>query len=166
MPSQTAPATTEINQLQLRNAFGQFATGVTVITTVDTDGSLIGMTANSFTSVSMDPPLLLCCPGNNVPSLPAFQRAGHFTINVLAAEQQNLALQFARPADDKFAGVDYTPGLFGAPVLADALATFECTIYSLQEMGDHHLMVGEIHRFTSAEDGAPLLFHQGRLSAA
>lgn len=162
MTTQT-PTFAPLNQIELRNAFGQFATGVTVITSVDADGSLVGMTANSFTSVSMDPPLLLCCPGNNVPSLPAFRRAGHFTINVLSAQQRELALQFARPAADKFADVDYRPGIFGAPVLKGSLASFECSIDAMHPAGDHHIMVGLVHRFHAAEDGAALLFHQGQL---
>ena len=155
---------TAIDPRALRNAFGQFATGVTVVTTVDVDGSLVGMTANSFSSVSMEPPLVLFCPANHVASLPAFERAGHFVINVLSAEQQDLATQFARPAEDKFAGVDYRLGRFGAPVLEGALATFECTLYANHEAGDHQVMIGEVHEFTSQSEAGALLFHGGKFA--
>ena len=143
---------TAIDPRALRNAFGQFATGVTVVTTVDVDGSLVGMTANSFSSVSMEPPLVLFCPANHVASLPAFERAGHFVINVLSAEQQDLATQFARPAEDKFAGVE------------GALATFECTLYANHEAGDHQVMIGEVHEFTSQSEAGALLFHGGKFA--
>ena len=157
--------TREINQIDLRNAFGQFATGVNVVTSTDTDGALIGMTANSFSSVSMDPPLLLWCPGNSLPSLPAFERAGHFTINVLDASQHDIAKQFARPAEDKFAGVSYRKGIFGAPVLDGALATFECRVHAMHLAGDHHIMIGEVFAFTTAETAQPLIFYGGQFSS-
>lgn len=155
----------EINQIDLRNAFGRFATGVNVVTSTDTDGSPIGMTANSFSSVSMDPPLLLWCPGNSLPSLPAFRRAGHFTINVLSATQQNLAQQFARPAVDKFAGVSYHTGIFGAPVLDGAVATFECRVDAMHPAGDHQIMIGEVFAFNSTDTSNPLVFHSGQFSS-
>lgn len=155
----------EMNQIELRNAFGQFATGVNVVTAKDVDGSLIGMTANSFSSVSLDPPLLLWCPGNSLPSLPAFQRAGHFAINVLASTQHDMAKQFARPSEDKFAGISYSPGTFGAPLLEGALATFECRIDAMYPAGDHHIMVGEVVSYTTNETAQPLIFHCGHFSS-
>lgn len=152
-----------INQRDLRNAFGQFATGVTVITTTDQDGRHYGLTANSFSSVSMDPALLLFCPGKHIGSLPVLERTGHFTVNILRADQQDLARQFARPSDDKFAGVEYTLGVFGDPVLDGCLATFQCSLYSNHDAGDHRVLIGQVHEFEYHPERDALLFHQGQM---
>lgn len=100
---------------ELRHALGQYATGVTVVTARAPDGRNVGMTANSFTSVSLNPPLVLWCPGKNSPSLPDFTDASHFAVHVLAADQRHLSRQFATPADDKFRGTPTTPGIAGTP---------------------------------------------------
>lgn len=152
-----------IDPRELRNAFGQFVTGVTIATTRDLDGSLIGMTANSFSSVSMDPPLLMFCPASHLPSLPAFERAGHFAINILAASQDELAKHFARPSENKFAGVDYSSGLFGAPVINGSVATFECTLFESHNAGDHKILIGEVHHFVTNPDSPALVFHRGQM---
>jgi flavin reductase (DIM6/NTAB) family NADH-FMN oxidoreductase RutF len=144
-----------------RNALGQYATGVTVVTTMGTDGKRIGITANSFTSVSVDPPLVLWCPSNRTPSLASFESATHFAINVLAADQHVLSRQFATASDDKFAGVVTHEGLRGIPVIDGAVATFECRTVSRYKAGDHQIYIGEVQRYEST-GGDPLVFHGGQ----
>jgi len=144
-----------------RNALGQYATGVTVVTTMGDEGKRIGITANSFTSVSVDPPLVLWCPSNRAPSLASFESATHFAINVLAADQHVLSRQFATASDDKFAGVATHEGLRGIPVIDGAVATFECRTVARYKAGDHQIYVGEVQRY-EATGGDPLVFHGGQ----
>lgn len=148
----------------LRRALGQYATGVAVITARGPDGRRVGMTANSFTSVSMDPPLVLWCPGKNAPSLPAFTEATHFAVNVLAADQEHLCRQFSTPAADKFAALELIDGKGGTPVLPEALARFECRTVQCLDAGDHLIVIGEIECFET-RGGRPLVFHDGALHA-
>lgn len=147
-----------------RSALGQFATGVTVVTTVSADGRKVGMTANSFTSVSMEPPLVLWCPSKRAPSLADFEEATHFAINVLASDQHVLSRQFATPSTDKFAGADTTDGIAGVPLLDGAIATFQCRTVSRHEAGDHVIYVGEVEKYNN-DGGAPLVFHSGKYHA-
>lgn len=144
----------------LRRALGQFATGVTVVTSRTQDGHRMGMTANSFTSVSMDPPMVLWCPNKNAPSLDDFMLGSHFAINVLASDQHHLSRQFATPSEDKFVGVSCHDGIAGVPVLEGAVATFECRTVATHDAGDHVIMLGEIERY-EAPGGEPLVFHSG-----
>lgn len=159
----TSIATTDsgFDPRDLRTAFGQFASGVTVITTITPEGERVGVTANSFTSVSMDPPMVLWCPGNHLYSLPAFERATHYVINVLASDQQHLSAKFASANSDKFEGVDIIEGVAGLPVLADAIATFECRITERHPAGDHIIYLGEVERY-SYSPSEPLVFHGGK----
>ncbi len=143
-----------------RQTLGQFATGVTVVTTRTPQGAKVGMTANSFTSVSMDPPLVLWCPSKFAPSLGDFEAATHFAINVLESSQHVLSRQFATPAEDKFAGVDTTEGVAGVPLLDGAVATFQCRTVARHEAGDHVIYVGEVEKYVRTE-GDPLVFHAG-----
>lgn len=147
-----------------RGALGQFATGVTVVTTVAADGRKVGMTANSFTSVSMEPPLVLWCPSKRSPSLGDFENATHFAINILASDQHVLSRQFATPAIDKFAGTDTTEGIAGVPLLDGAVASFQCRTVSRHDAGDHVIYVGEVERY-DYDGGAPLVFHGGKYHA-
>ncbi|SEJ50683.1 NADH-FMN oxidoreductase RutF, flavin reductase (DIM6/NTAB) family [Arthrobacter sp. yr096] len=147
-----------------RGALGQFATGVTVVTTVAADGRKVGMTANSFTSVSMEPPLVLWCPSKRAPSLGDFEDATHFAINILASDQHVLSRQFATPATDKFAGAETTEGIAGVPLLDGAVATFQCRTVSRHDAGDHVIYVGEVESY-SYDGGAPLVFHAGKYHA-
>ncbi|MGF6835949.1 flavin reductase (DIM6/NTAB) family NADH-FMN oxidoreductase RutF [Paenarthrobacter sp. TE4293] len=147
-----------------RGALGQFATGVTVVTTVAADGRKVGMTANSFTSVSMEPPLVLWCPGKRSPSLGDFENATHFAINILASDQHVLSRQFATPATDKFAGTETTEGIAGVPLLDGAVATFQCRTVSRHDAGDHVIYVGEVEKY-DYDGGAPLVFHAGKYHA-
>jgi flavin reductase (DIM6/NTAB) family NADH-FMN oxidoreductase RutF len=143
-----------------RSTLGQFATGVTVVTTRTPEGVKAGMTANSFTSVSMDPPLVLWCPSRFAPSLREFESATHFAINVLESSQHGLSKQFATPAEDKFAGVDTTEGIAGVPLLDGAVAAFQCRTVARHEAGDHVIYVGEVESYRRT-DGDPLVFHDG-----
>ncbi|GAA3040164.1 flavin reductase family protein [Streptosporangium longisporum] len=148
----------------LRDALGQFATGVAVVTAATGRGDRLGVTVNSFTSVSLDPPLVLWCLSRRAPSAPAFAEAGRFAVNVLAAGQEHLSRRFATPLPDKFAGVEtvLTPG--GVPVLAGTLAHFACRTVTTYEGGDHLIFVGEVEHFRGAP-GEPLVFHSGSYGA-
>jgi len=150
---------------ELRAALGRFATGVTVITTRTRDGALVGLTANSFSALSLDPPLVLWSLKHTSSSLQAFLASGSFAINVLAEDQRDLSHQFATPATDKFAGVGHAPGHGGCPVIERSLATFECSIEQTTTGGDHILFIGRVQR-ACYRDGAPLLFSSGRYCAA
>lgn len=144
-----------------RSALGQFATGVTVITTRGRDGRRVGLTANSFTSVSMDPPMVLWCPSNRTPSLQDFEASTHFAINILASDQHVLSRQFATPSADKFVGVETSDGIGGIPLIDGALATFECRTVARHTAGDHDIYVGEVESYHSP-GGQPLVFHSGK----
>ncbi|MGB3391284.1 MAG: flavin reductase family protein [Pseudaminobacter sp.] len=146
--------------IHLRQAFGRFATGVAVITTRSQDGKLEGLTANSFSSVSLDPPLVLWSLQKRAPSLESFTSSGHFAVNVLGAHQQDYCKHFATPAHDKFESIDYRVGHGGCPVLTGSIATFECSTYSLVEGGDHLIFIGRVVRAVY-DDGQPLIFSAG-----
>jgi flavin reductase (DIM6/NTAB) family NADH-FMN oxidoreductase RutF len=145
----------------LRTAFGRFVTGVTVITTRTPDGNLAGLTANSFSAVSLEPPLVLWSLRDTATSLPSFESSGHFAVNVLGAWQAMLAQHFAQRIDDKFKNVVHAPGLAGCPLLFGALATFECSRETTVTGGDHVIFFGRIHR-AAYRDGEPLTFSAGR----
>ena len=147
---------------EFRAALGMFATGVTIVTARTTDGKVIGLTANSFNSVSLDPPLVLWSLSQAAASLPAFRAGSHYAINVLAAEQKTLAERFALKGTDRWAGVSFVEGMGGAPLLAGAAATFECFNRSRYEEGDHVIFVGEVERCSFQPGASPLLFHGGR----
>lgn len=142
-----------------RDALGQFATGVTVVTCVDGDGPL-GMTANSFASVSLDPALVLWSPAKASKRYASFMAARHFTIHVISAEQAQMCAAFARDGR-AFDAVPWHTGENGAPVLDGALSAFECTQSALHDAGDHTIIVGEVTRVTTAP-GQPLTFFAGR----
>lgn len=146
----------------LRRALGQFATGVTVVTTRDPAGGYpVGMTANSFTSVSLDPPLILWSITRTSRSLPAFLAAPNFAVNVLSADQIDLSVRFARHAEDKFAGLDWSEGLGGLPILPNLSASFECRRVASHDGGDHVILVGRVERFARFERPG-LVFAEGR----
>ncbi len=148
--------------LALRSALGLFATGVTIITTRALDGSMIGLTANSFNSVSLTPPLVLWSIGQKAGSLQAFLQAKHYAIHVLAVEQQALAERFAGKATDRFAGVVMHEGRGGIPLLEGCAAVFECEAKSQYPEGDHVILVGEVLACQHDASRAPLLFHGGK----
>lgn len=150
---------------QFRTALGMFATGVTIVTARTQEGELVGLTANSFNSVSLAPPLVLWSLSRAAASLPAFQAGSHYAINVLGADQQALALRFASKNIDRFADVAFVDGAGGAPILAGAAATFECFNRTRYEEGDHVIFVGEVERCTRREGASPLLYHGGKFYA-
>lgn len=144
-----------------RDALGHFATGVTIITARGKDGTPVGVTVNSFNSASLEPPLVLWSLNRSSGTLPIFNEAGSFAVHILAAEQIELSNRFARPADNKFDGIEYGEGLGGAPLLAGCAARFECRTMYQYEGGDHIIFVGEVQRFDKA-GGSTLLFHKGK----
>ncbi|HZT54850.1 MAG TPA: flavin reductase family protein, partial [Burkholderiaceae bacterium] len=131
---------------EFRAALGMFATGVTIITARRIDGTPIGLTANSFNSVSLAPPLVLWSLARSAGSMPHFERGSHYAINILAAEQHALAERFASKALDRFADLAFREGAGGAPILEGAAAVFECFNRSRYEEGDHVIFVGEVER--------------------
>ena len=151
----------QLDSWDFRQAVGSFTTGVTVVTTCDEEGTRYGLTANSFASVSLEPPLVLFCVEQRAPSLQGFHRSKHFAINVLAADQEDIAKRFARSAPDKFAGIDWRVGIFGAPLLDRCIATIECTLEHSLGSGDHDIVIGRVHRVRMYE-GEPLTFHRSR----
>lgn len=144
----------------LRDALGTFATGVTVVTALDPDGHAIGLTVNSFSSVSLEPPLVLWSLARTSPGLAAFRAASHFAVNILAADQQALSERFARRGADKFAGIGWQGGLGGAPLLPGCCAVLECRSELQHEGGDHLIFIGRVERF-SRREAAPLIYHGG-----
>lgn len=144
----------------LRRALGRFTTGVTIVTCLDAEGAPIGLTANSFNALSLQPPLVLWSLRRRSPSLPAFAAAPHFAVNVLAESQVELSRRFASPVTDKFAHGAWAPGESGVPVLAGCVAVYECATESHQAAGDHVLFIGRVQRVVEATL-APLLFHAG-----
>lgn len=152
----------EFSERELRDALGRFATGVTVVTTMTPRGPL-GITANSFSSVSLDPPLVLWSPARKSRRFPAFEAAAHFAVHVLAAGQMALAEAFSGPGDG-FAGLAFEAGLGGAPLLVGCAARFECRHAAQYHGGDHLIVVGEVLRLAQA-DLPPLLYHRGGYTA-
>ena len=157
-------AVREFDSAQFRQALSQFATGVTVITTRLADGSFRGLTASSFNSVSLDPPLVLWSLGGAANSLPVFSGNSHYVINVLAAGQAALADRFSRRTDNPFAGVDYELSRTGQPILKGVSAWFECHNRSRYPEGDHVIFVGEVEE-CAVQPQASLIFHGGRFGS-
>ncbi|WP_137819125.1 p-hydroxyphenylacetate 3-hydroxylase reductase component [Pseudomonas sp. 2FG] len=158
-------ATTEagFDPRAFRRALGNFATGVTIVTAATPSGAKVGVTANSFNSVSLDPPLVLWSLDKRSNSCEVFEQASHFAVNILAADQIELSNQFARPKDDKFAGVTYELGDGGAPLLPDCSARFQCEKYQQLDGGDHWILIGKVLAFDDL-GRSPLLYHQGAYS--
>jgi flavin reductase (DIM6/NTAB) family NADH-FMN oxidoreductase RutF len=144
-----------------RAALGMFATGVTIVTARDASGRLVGLTANSFNSVSLEPPLVLWSLAKTAGSMPVFARGSHYAIHILAADQKDLAERFAAKVADRFAGVAWQPGPTGVPLIEGCAAVFECFNRSQYEEGDHVIFVGEVERCHRTQ-ASPLIFHGGR----
>jgi flavin reductase (DIM6/NTAB) family NADH-FMN oxidoreductase RutF len=152
----------QFSSAEFRSALGMFATGVTIVTARAPNGQLVGLTANSFNSVSLTPPLVLWSLSQAASTMDAFRSGSHYAINILAADQQALALQFASRGADRFANVAFTQGACGAPLLTGAVATFECFNRSRYVEGDHVIFVGEVEQCTHRAGAAPLLYHGGK----
>ena len=159
-PAQAQPPSFSADEF--RQALGMFATGVTIVTARAADGSLVGLTANSFNSVSLAPPLVLWSLSQAAGSMAALSRVSHYAVNILAADQKALAEQFAQKKTDRWLDVEFTEGASGVPVISGCAATFECFNRSRYDEGDHVIFVGEVERCTHREDAAPLLYHGGR----
>ena len=162
----------EFDARAFRNALGCFPTGVAVMTTSGgapggaDDASHIGITVNSFTSVSLDPPLVLWCIDRRSRRYPAFANAAGFTVSILAAGHKAVSLRLAGPGEHRLNGIALMPTELGPPALADSLAVFECARESVQDAGDHAIVVGRVLRFASHDGvGAPLVYFKGRYGA-
>lgn len=152
-----------LDQKQFRSALGCFATGVTVVTTRDANGAPVGVTANSYNSVSLDPPMVLWSLARTSLSLDAFMQGAHFAVHVLGEDQRDTALRFATRGGEKFAGLDCAIGTGGVPLLEHCVARFECRTVHRYEGGDHIIFVGEVEAFSQFEKN-PLLFHLGQFA--
>ncbi|HWJ81555.1 MAG TPA: flavin reductase family protein [Nocardioides sp.] len=154
---------------RFRDVVGAFASGITVVTTMSGDQP-VGMTCQSFSSVSLDPPLVLFVPAKTSRAWPLIQRAGRFCINVLAADQEHVSAQMATKGTDKFAGIDWHPAeATGSPVIEGTLAHLDCTVHTVHEAGDHYVVIGRVQHLATgpADDTAeqlsePLLYFRGR----
>jgi len=150
-----------LDELELRRVLGRFVTGVTVVT-ADVVGAPLGLTANSFTSVSMKPPLVLFCVHSSSRARAGLQQAGSFAINILGVDQEHVSRQFARTWESRFTGVPFRPGRTGAPILVNAMAYLECRTTAEVEGGDHLIVLGEVLEFGILRDAEPLAFLGGR----
>jgi flavin reductase (DIM6/NTAB) family NADH-FMN oxidoreductase RutF len=149
-----------------RNALGCFPTGIAVMTASSSEASHIGITVNSFTSVSLDPPLVLWCIDRRSRRYPAFAEAPGFTVSILASGHKAVSARLAGAGEHSLDGIGLIPTELGPPALADSLAIFECARESIQDAGDHAILIGRVLRFAShAEAGAPLVYFQGRYGA-
>lgn len=151
----------KIDPRALRRTLGCFPTGVAIVTTLGRDGGPVGLTISSFNSVSMDPPLVLWSLTATAGSLPEFQANPDFAVNILAADQQDLAMTFARPVENRFDGVRWVRGTGGVPVIEGAAAVLECTTTAEHPGGDHRIFIGQVLRH-AATDARPMVFGNGR----
>lgn len=147
---------------EFRNTVGNFATGVTVITTKNEDVQ-IGVTANAFSSLSLDPPLILICIDKRSSSMEALKKDAPFAVNVLSENQDADCWRFAKPADDKFEGASYSVSEDGIPLLEGNLATIECNVAEVIEGGDHYIVTGLVKKTSYDDQAKPLLFFRGKL---
>jgi len=168
VPAPAVPASA-VGVSAFREAMGEFPTGVTIVTVAAGHGSLHGTTVNSFSSVSLDPMLVLVCLNENSYGLDLIERAGAFAVNVLSAGQQDVSRRFAdrnRPAGPAmFDGVPFEPGVTGSPVLADATASFDCRLWRSHRAGDHLIVLGEVVALVHRPQLEPLIFHAGTYKA-
>jgi flavin reductase (DIM6/NTAB) family NADH-FMN oxidoreductase RutF len=149
----------QISPREFRNALGGFVTGVTAVTT-EVDGKRYGFTANSFSSVSLDPPLILVCIGKTSSNFEVFQKANHFGVNILAESQRDISQQFASKGVDRFAGIDLEKGVLGSPIIKDSLSWFECSLHQRIDAGDHEILIGLVKDF-GYTTGSPLGYCRG-----
>ncbi|TKB46191.1 flavin reductase family protein [Thalassotalea mangrovi] len=151
----------EIDPREFRSALGKFPTGVTIITTKNDNDEYIGITASSFNSVSLNPPLILWSIDKNARSLSSFPNDGHYAVHVLNEQQQELSNTFARQGADKFSGLEVTEGIAGVPLLAGVCGRFQCKCEHQYDGGDHIIMVGRVLNYETCDNHKPLVFHSG-----
>ena len=153
-----APA---IDTARFRQVLGHFCSGIVIVTGMN-DGEPVGLTCQSFSSVSLEPPLVLFCPGKTSSSWPRIRESGAFAINVLSAKQEDISRVFATKEPDKFRGIGWKPGATGSPILTDVLAAIDCRVESEHEAGDHTIVVGRVSELHITDDHpGPLLFYRG-----
>ncbi|HEX6595605.1 MAG TPA: flavin reductase family protein [Acidimicrobiales bacterium] len=157
-PEATPPAT--FDEARFRSVLGHFATGVTIVAGVD-DAQPIGLSVNSFTSVSLDPPLVAFCAAKTSSTWPRLRSVGSFTVNVLTEHQEALSRRFAARNLDKFHDLRWWPAPSGAPVIDEVLAWVDCTLEAEYDAGDHVIVVGRVQELDVATDGRPLIFYRG-----
>jgi len=148
-----------------RDAMGCFATAVTVVTTTTGDGRPVGVTVNSFNSVSLDPPLVLFNLGRNASNLQEFLSGGKFAVNVLRADQQHVSSGFANSGGNHFDELEHEVSELGCPLIPGAIAVFECETETTYDGGDHIIFIGRVHRVRHQPDDAPLMYYRGRYAA-
>ena len=159
--SSSAERLSPVDPDAFRRACSRFATGITVATVRGRDGSPQGFTANSFTSVSCSPPLILICIDHRTSALPAFRASALFGINILGEQQRSLSVRFSEPHADRFEGIAWRLSPDGIPLLDGALATLECSVHHSLDAGDHTILIGEVFR-AAWRDGRPLLYYSSR----
>lgn len=152
---------TVFDSATFRRVLGHYPTGVCVVTAVDQGGGPTGMVVGSFTSVSLDPPLVAFFPAKSSSSWPLIERAGKFCVNVLASDQQALCGQFSAKGGDKFSGVSHRVSTNGSPILDGVVAWIDCTLDAVHEAGDHYIVLGRVIALEVDRPGKPLLFFQG-----
>ncbi|CAA7622303.1 flavin reductase family protein [Magnetospirillum sp. SS-4] len=151
-----------LDSRSFRKALGCFASGVTVVTAVNpATGEPVGVTVSAFSSLSLEPPLVLFCLGNATLSLDAFRTAGHFAVNILSESQRDLSIRFASRTEDKWKGVAWESWDSGAPILANCLTSLECSTVQTMDGGDHVIFVGRVERMRHQEGGSPLIYFRG-----
>jgi flavin reductase (DIM6/NTAB) family NADH-FMN oxidoreductase RutF len=151
-----------LDSRSFRKTLGCFASGVTVVTTL-TPGTRepVGVTVSAFSSLSLDPPLVLFCLGNSTSSMAAFRTFGHFAINILSERQRDLSIRFASRSDDKWQGVPSTTWNSGVPILSGCLANLECSLVNVVDGGDHQIFIGKVEKLKHHEGGSPLVYFRG-----
>ena len=149
-----------VDEAHFRQVLGHFPTGVTVVTAMN-DGTPVGLAVGSFTSVSLDPPLVLFCPAKTSSSWNHIERAGAFCVNILGENQEDVSRVFAGKGEDKFQGLGWKMGAVGAPIINDVLAWIDCRIETVHDGGDHHLVVGRVKELGIGHEGRPLVFFRG-----
>ncbi len=159
-PQKITPAPA-IDAREFRTALGHFCTGVTVITGI-ADGEPVGFACQSFSALSLDPPLVLFCPGRQSRAWAVIERTGHFVVNVLSEDQRGVSTTFGARVTDKFARVPWTPAASGAPILTEALGWIDCAVDAVHDGGDHQIVVGRVTELGAPRADRPLLFFRGR----
>ena len=153
---------TTIDPAMFRQVLGSYPTGVCAITAMGVEGTPVGMVIGSFTSVSLEPPLVGFLPDKGSSTWPMIESAGHFCVNVLASDQQQVCRQLASKGPDKFAGLDVALSEHGHPVIADSIARIDCDIHAVIDAGDHWFVLGKVLGLETTRDDDPMLFHRGR----
>ncbi|GAB2715186.1 flavin reductase family protein [Streptomyces bullii] len=155
-------SSTPVTREEFRATLGRFTTGVVAVTALrNSDSAPVGLAVNSFTSVSLDPALVLFCIARTSTSWPQVRTAGRFCVNILGESQREVSTRLATSGDDKFHGVRWTTTPAGTPVLEGAIGWLECSVEAEYPAGDHEVIISRVHRLSSREDGAPLVFYRG-----